>query len=278
MDDRVENLDLFLEDLVAERRFREWSLPTEAVGRRISRDGATFGSVVETIYLEYANSRGKEQWGDKTPEYIDEMPMLSRLFTDARFVHIIRDGRDVSLSLLDLRKRHGNAASAAYVWARTVRRGRNVGARGARSRSLHSDPLRGHPQESRGTPSRAMRLSGVRLRSGDAQRDGGALKRVPGSKQRYHSRLSLPPTKGLRDWRTDMSEVQTLECEAVAGDELARCGYERVHGSLSLTGRAAAWAHVARFMGAELNRRVRHSRRRRRRRHGHGGGEQHFFE
>ena len=55
---------------------------------------------------------------------------------------------------------------------------------------------------------------------------------------RYHSRfdegsfprqthLGRPPTKGLRDWRTQMSIDDLASFEAVAGDVLAEVGYER---------------------------------------------------
>ena len=37
-------------------------------------------------------------WGDKTPSYVLEMDLLKRIFPTARFVHIVRDPRDVALS------------------------------------------------------------------------------------------------------------------------------------------------------------------------------------
>jgi len=38
-------------------------------------------------------------WGDKTPAYLTQIPLLQELFPGARFVHIIRDVRDYCLSL-----------------------------------------------------------------------------------------------------------------------------------------------------------------------------------
>lgn len=37
-------------------------------------------------------------WGDKTPFYIREIPVLNQFFSNAKYIHIIRDPRDVSLS------------------------------------------------------------------------------------------------------------------------------------------------------------------------------------
>ena len=61
-------------------------------------DGS-FPEVIEVFYTIYAQSRNKNIWGDKTPSYIYEIPLLSRLFPQAKFVHIIRDVRDYSLSV-----------------------------------------------------------------------------------------------------------------------------------------------------------------------------------
>lgn len=42
-----------------------------------------------------------------------------------------------------------------------------------------------------------------------------------------HGRLVLPPTKGLRDWRTQMSMEDVTAFELLAGDLLTDLGYER---------------------------------------------------
>ncbi|NIQ52190.1 MAG: sulfotransferase, partial [Gammaproteobacteria bacterium] len=44
-------------------------------------------------------SRGKSRWGDKSPGYLTKLPLLRRMFPEAKFVNIIRDGRDVFLSV-----------------------------------------------------------------------------------------------------------------------------------------------------------------------------------
>lgn len=37
-------------------------------------------------------------WGDKTPNYLIHIPILKRMFPEAKFIHITRDVRDVALS------------------------------------------------------------------------------------------------------------------------------------------------------------------------------------
>ena len=51
------------------------------------------------FYRLYAERLGKSRWGDKTPLYCFELNSIRQLIPEARFIHIIRDGRDAALSL-----------------------------------------------------------------------------------------------------------------------------------------------------------------------------------
>ena len=51
------------------------------------------------FYRLYASRFGKSRWGDKTPLYCMNLPTIRSVLPEARFVHIIRDGRDAALSL-----------------------------------------------------------------------------------------------------------------------------------------------------------------------------------
>ena len=56
------------------------------------------GDVLRLFYRMYAVKHGKPRAGDKTPGYVNAMNTVARLMPEARFIHIIRDGRDVALS------------------------------------------------------------------------------------------------------------------------------------------------------------------------------------
>src|SRR3712207_5675468 len=81
----VIDVERWLHDLGAHRRFRAWELPLEAVRAELG-DAATvaYEDAVRATYRAYAAARGKKRWGDKTPRYIEHIPMLGRLFPDAR--------------------------------------------------------------------------------------------------------------------------------------------------------------------------------------------------
>ena len=58
--------------------------------------GMAYGRLLARHQLQHTNS---VRYGDKYPPYCTDIPELSKLFPDAQFVHIIRDGRDVVSSL-----------------------------------------------------------------------------------------------------------------------------------------------------------------------------------
>jgi hypothetical protein len=56
-------------------------------------------SLNEAIYRSLAELKRKPLFGDKTPDYGFYMSLLQRLWPESRFVHIVRDGRDVARSM-----------------------------------------------------------------------------------------------------------------------------------------------------------------------------------
>ena len=85
-------------------------------------------SIFRTIFEYYAPSDHDIGfiWGDKTPAYMMHMPLLKQLFPTARFLHIIRDFRDCSLSIS---KAWGHSIErAAEKWRRCLTIAREDGA------------------------------------------------------------------------------------------------------------------------------------------------------
>lgn len=77
-----------------------------------------WSAAFEVILRFYGEGPAPEQgiWGDKTPSYVLEMDLLKQIFPAARFVHIIRDPRDVALSAQ--RAWGHNPLRTAAKWAR----------------------------------------------------------------------------------------------------------------------------------------------------------------
>ena len=54
---------------------------------------------MRSFYRLYAQRHDKARFGDKTPRYVTRLNRIGGAIPEARFIHVIRDGRDVALSL-----------------------------------------------------------------------------------------------------------------------------------------------------------------------------------
>jgi Sulfotransferase family len=58
--------------------------------------------IINIVYHQQLVRANKGRFGDKTPGYIEIVPQLATLYPGAKFIHLIRDGRDVAISCIDL--------------------------------------------------------------------------------------------------------------------------------------------------------------------------------
>ena len=117
------NMRRLLADIGKERCFRRWvkfgyTFDKERIFSRIQN--RSYSGLLHAIFSDLAIHNGMNQWGDKTPEYINDLEILYKLFPNARFVHILRDGRDVALSTFKMHFGAKNIGVAALQWNRQM--------------------------------------------------------------------------------------------------------------------------------------------------------------
>ena len=237
-------------DVMRGLRFQDWGLPAEDVRRAIrERRPATLAAAIECFFVAYADAHGKPRWGDKTPGYSIELPLISELFPEAVFVHLIRDGRNVALSLMEVPRPPRSFAEAAQVWRYRVSKGRADGeALGERRYlELRYEALVDDPESALKQVCAVASLEYTPAMLDYHREDPAAS--VPERNWGHHRNLASPPTPGLRDWRDRMTDADQQLFEAVAGDELSALGYERRYPHVGAGVRARAAAILA-FDGA----------------------------
>jgi Sulfotransferase family len=238
---RIE-VDGFVDDLRRLNTLAEWSVPLDKVRARL-RDGMPVGEAIGTVYAVYAGEHGKPRWGDKTPMYMQNLRLLERLFPDALFVHLIRDGRDAATSFLAMPRgivtetwmHPRTPADFACQWRAEVSAARRLGRRvGGRYLEVRYEEL---VADAEAALRRICGFAGLEYEPAMIDYAGS----VDLSAKPHQQSLKQPPTKGLRDWRTQMSGADVAAFEHVAGDLLRDLGYETSHAT-DAAGRAKlAW-------------------------------------
>lgn len=99
-------------------QFSLWGMNPANVFERIEQKdgGCTLAELMSGLYEAYAQCQDKTVWGDKTPSFFRMVPVLADLFPKARFINIIRDGRDIYLSWRRLDPTKKNVSVSAAEW------------------------------------------------------------------------------------------------------------------------------------------------------------------
>lgn len=195
------------------------------------------GEFLRTVFALYSATRGKPRWGDKTPEYVLEMPRIAEALPEAQFIHVIRDGRDVALSIVRLWFGPSSIGEAAHWWADWVRRAR----RDARAHGLAYTEVRFEDLVTDPEPE-LVRLCGLlSLRFDAAMLDHrtalakhawllehmGRLGTPQHQVSALAGRIAQPPDRErIAVWRREMSAGDRRRFERIAGDLLEELGYE----------------------------------------------------
>ena len=227
--------------IIDHKRWGDFHLDADELRARIAAlDSVTAADSIRAFYLTYAAREGKTRYGDKTPGYVKEMRRIQRVLPEARFVHIIRDGRDVSLSHLRMNWGPETYAESARLWRNRIRKARKMAPSIDHYTEIHFEDL---VADTEGVLRRVcefieLDFDPVMLdyheraeeRLAEKARELPRKNRPPQpAEARLEShRLAKEPPRSDRVgmWRERMTPDEVAEYEAVAGDMLATLGYE----------------------------------------------------
>ncbi len=201
----------------------------------------TLSEGIRAFYRLYAQKHGKFRSGDKTPLYALEMPAIRSLLPEARFIHIIRDGRDVALSLRKTWFTPSNdIATLARFWERIVTTARGQGRNSSTYFELRYEDLLADTESSLRAICEFSQLdfhpcmleywrdAPQRLgeHEGRYRRDGTVI--VTRGQRLEQQRLTTHPPQLNRagGWHQAMSAEEAKAFRDVAGGLLVELGYE----------------------------------------------------
>lgn len=197
---------------------------------------------VREFYRQYALRFKKKLWGDKTPIYACSMLLLSAAFPEANFVHIIRDGRDASLSLRDQWFSPGREIGVlAKNWTTHVRSARTSGSFiPGRYFEIRYEELISDFEEVmnnlcqnlglafHGSMMEYWRRVPFRINEHEERKNKDGIVFLTKEKRMSHSLLTLKPPQldRIGIWRNRMTPEELFEYRQHAGGLLAELGYD----------------------------------------------------
>ena len=220
-----QNRATLVADIVASGPLRDWSprLRADEVLRHI--DGDSFGAVVDGVMRAWAAKQGKGRWGEKTPGHAHYWGPISADFEGVPVIHVVRDGRDVAMSMIEARFGPKSIYSCAMGWREYLHKIEDVRSRWPRQlffEVAYEDLL----DNTKRVLKEVCDFLGERY--------------APEMLGYYHDTSPYPTDVRNREnlskpvivenkqkWRSRMSRDEVRVFEAVAGDALVRYGYAR---------------------------------------------------
>jgi hypothetical protein len=222
-------------NLLTDEKFTRMGIAQDELeGLVAGEEPVSYATFVTGVFDLYGKGQGKRLVGDKTPGYVRRIPTLHALWPKARFVHLIRDGRDVCMSAINwsraykLARRYSTwtedpITTAALWWEWHVRLGRED------SRSL--PPKLYHEVRYEALVSEPAKECEKLCCFLDLPYDDAMLKFHEGRTKmkpgRDAKKAWLPITSGLRDWSEQMRAEDLERFEAAAGNLLEELDYPR---------------------------------------------------
>lgn len=201
----------------------------------------SLAEAVRAFYLRYARRFGKRLWGDKTPDYGLHLPAIRSLLPEARFIHLIRDGRDVALSLRPLWFAPSRRVQdLARHWVQRVSTTRALGRGSSHYLEVRFEDLVRRPADQLAVLCRFLGIdydpamlryherASTRLDEHQERRHGnGSLRLAKAERRSQQWRTQLPPDLSrIGCHRSEMTPEERRAFEGVAGGLLRELGYE----------------------------------------------------
>jgi hypothetical protein len=215
----------------------------------------TYANAVRAVFQCYAEWKGKSIYGDKTPAYIIGIERIAELLPEARFVHLIRDGRDVALAFREAPFGPRTLEEIALHWRARTLAGRKAGSRLGPDRymELRYEDLVARPEEAL---TRVCEWLGLAFQP-EMLDHRSSVKKLGLGFETAHKSVLKPVERGIRDWRKQMSPNDVERFEIVAGDALDAFGYAGSGRKSSNTAQLVVGMRRAALEGKKLSRRMR---------------------
>jgi LPS sulfotransferase NodH len=208
--------------------FRRAGIDAGALSSELLAECRNGGDFIRIVMDRIAQSQGAQRWAVYDPDSVLHVARIRKDIPAALFVHIIRDGRDIALSLRKMEgfrpypwsRRPRSLLETALYWEWTVHRGRQYG------RQIPGDYIEVHYEELVTQPRVVLARLGEFL---DHDLDYDRIQRTGLGRLRESNssfRLDEKETKKpVNRWKEKLPHQQVVDLEALIGPSLQEFGY-----------------------------------------------------
>ena len=229
---------MLIKDVLSMRVCRDWAQPPQVddVMDRIKRHN--FHGIFEAIMDAWARIQNKPRWGEKTPHNGPYWRAINEGFPNAKFIHLVRDGRDCALSIINARFGPKLVYPAAIRWMRylEVMNEMRQSLPADRVYELrYEDLLADSEKELRALCEYLGEEYAPSMLEYHAHKDNYM------TDHRNRANLKKPVlTNNTQKWRKKMSEADQQRFEAVAREQLERYNYPTLYPDAQVS----QWQHI----------------------------------
>lgn len=207
-------------------RVRLWDAELDWAALQRDLPLGDYGAVVARFHSEYARAKGKPFWANVDIATFDHMEQVNRWFGEARFLHIVRDGRDVALSHQTMPYGSGNIAECARAWVNRTRTNAKMGGilGPRRYMTIHFEDL---VLDTRASLDKVCAFLGVEFDESMLHYADMVEEKIPKNRRWLWPAISHPPEESrVGQWRKRMTRTQRVVFEGIANQALKDWGYE----------------------------------------------------
>jgi hypothetical protein len=227
--DKLENRKKMMDAWLRSKGFRRSGLVAEEIKARVLDECRTGGDFIRTIMDAIAQNQNAQRYAVYDPDNVLYVPRVKADLPEALFIHIIRDGRDIALSLkkmegfkpLPWHREAGSLLATAMYWEWMVHKGRAYG------RQIPDDYLEvlyeDLVQKPRETLATLSRFVGQELDYDQIQQT--ALGRISETNSSFRDEAVKREINPVQRWKERLTGQQVASIEALVGDTLEELGY-----------------------------------------------------
>ena len=209
------------------KEFYTWEIDITDAQKRlenIADSKRTLSNIFDELFCTYTekHSPGSKIWGDKTPMNTLYLDWIGTVFPRSKFIHIIRDGRDVASSYLKM-ERYDTILEAANRWINSIESAQSFGSK------IKENYIEIRYEELVTKPEEVIKDTCDFL---DIDYDSKMLdhtkqvKKLGDTDKEHHSNLSKPiSSDSVGKWKNNLSESDQESITKLLHKHLQRLGY-----------------------------------------------------